>query len=218
MNSETVVAALVTLIAGLLIGVLLGRGSRSREARQNAAIEAELNKTREDVEKYRNQVNHHFEKTADLMGELTDSYKEMTRRYKKVYEHLAEGANTLASVDTSRMITSSTIDRLIYEANEDTHVAEKSAAGQSGGNAGEDRPEPADSSAPPAGDEKATKPQPGRMAEGRGDRQERPTATTRANRQGKKPKPPAPDAPASSQKSDRQPIRETQGKKGTGES
>ncbi len=126
MNIETILIAAITLLVGIGIGFLIGRSSMAEAAEHSAEIESELQKIKQDTDDYRNQVNHHFEKTAELVGELTNSYKDMTQRYKKVYEHLAQGAQTLASVDTSKMIVASTIDQLIYEANEDTHVAEKS--------------------------------------------------------------------------------------------
>ncbi len=127
MNIETILIVTIVLLIGIGIGFFIGRKSMTKTVEHSAEIEAELWKTKQDTDEYRHQVNHHFEKTAELVGKLTNSYKDMTQHYKKVYEHLAQGAQTLASVDTSKMITASTIDQLIYEANEDTHVAEKSS-------------------------------------------------------------------------------------------
>lgn len=127
MSVEMMLFGAVGLVLGLGIGFLIGRSAVSKVAEHSAEVEAELWKTKQENEEYHHKVNHHFEKTAELVGELTDSYKDMTQRYKRVYEHLAQGAQSLASVDTSKMITASTIDQLIYEANEDTHVAEKSS-------------------------------------------------------------------------------------------
>lgn len=126
MSIETLLIAAIGLLIGIGIGFFIGRSSMTKAVEHGAEIEAELWKTKQETDDYRHQVNHHFEKTAKLVGELTNSYKDMTQSYKKVYEHLAQGAQTLASVDTSKMIAASTIDQLIYEANEDTHVAEKS--------------------------------------------------------------------------------------------
>ncbi len=127
MSLEILLMAAIGLLIGIGIGFFAGRSSMAKETKQKAEIESELWQTKREVEDYRHQVNHHFEKTAELMGNLTDSYKEMTLRYKAVYEHLAHGAQTLASREVSKKLSASTIDQLIYEANEDIHVAEKNA-------------------------------------------------------------------------------------------
>ncbi len=127
MSIEMMLMAAIGLLIGIGIGFFVGRSSMAKEAEQKAEIESELWQTKREVEEYRHQVNNHFERTAELIGGLTDSYKEMTQRYKAVYEHLAQGAQTLASREVGKKLAASTIDQLIYEANEEIHVAEKSA-------------------------------------------------------------------------------------------
>ncbi len=126
MNIEMILMAAIGLLVGIGIGFFLGRSSLAKATEQRAEIESELWQTKREVEEYRHQVNNHFEKTAELLGNLTNSYKEMTQRYKAVYEHLAHGAQTLASREVGKKLAASTIDQLIYEANEDMHVAERS--------------------------------------------------------------------------------------------
>ena len=125
MSIEMIVTAAIAFIAGIGIGFFIGRSSMATAVEQSAEMEAELKKARQDRDHYRHQVKNHFEKTAELVGDLTNSYRDMTRCYKEVYEHLAQGAQTLANGDADMMIAASAIEKLIYEANEDAHVAKK---------------------------------------------------------------------------------------------
>jgi hypothetical protein len=52
-------------------------------------LRAELEAARSEMERYKASVNRHFSKTSDLVSELTQDYV-------KVYQHLAEGAQTLS--------------------------------------------------------------------------------------------------------------------------
>ncbi len=78
---------IITFAFGLGIGfavayVLFPRGQRLRE------LEEELATARTALENYRGEVNRHFQKTAELFGDMTD-------RYRAVYRHMAQGAQTL---------------------------------------------------------------------------------------------------------------------------
>lgn len=76
-----VAVAIVALIIGLLIGKSLGKNDAASEA--NAQAQKEL-------ESYKEAVSEHFGKTADLVDNLTQSYKE-------VFEHLGSSAKDLLS-------------------------------------------------------------------------------------------------------------------------
>ncbi len=83
MDNQTLFLVTATL-AGIAIGVLImyflsGKGSSS--AKSVAQVEEKLTKYQEDV------VSH-FEQTADLVDELTQSYK-------KVFDHLGQSAREL---------------------------------------------------------------------------------------------------------------------------
>jgi len=83
MDNQTLFLITATL-AGIAIGVLImyflsGKGSSS--AKSVAQVEEKLTKYQEDV------VSH-FEQTADLVDELTQSYK-------KVFDHLGQSAREL---------------------------------------------------------------------------------------------------------------------------
>ena len=77
----------IALTAGALIGALAYR-LLAPSIRQAEQVKSELDAARDDLESYRDSVNEHFDKTAELVNELTQDYV-------KVYQHLAEGAQTL---------------------------------------------------------------------------------------------------------------------------
>ncbi|HFC54090.1 MAG TPA: DUF1043 family protein [Gammaproteobacteria bacterium] len=210
-----VLTGVIGLLAGFIAGFLAGRASRAKDARRSTEFESELQNARQEAEEYRNRVNQHFEKTAELVGDLTNSYRDMTRRYRKVYEHLAQGAHTLASTDTGRMITSSTIERLIYEANEDTHVAEKSIPEQPGTKAKASRPERSEVPQPGTGKQHGKRKPASEKTEEKTPDKEKPAAATGTGQQDKKPKQAETGNPISSKVEQKQ---STEGKKGTGKS
>ena len=71
--------------------LLVARGRRTHE------LEAELNQLNESFTGYRDQVTGHFMHTSELVQEMTQSYR-------KVYEHLATGAQHLCD-DSARSPT-----------------------------------------------------------------------------------------------------------------
>ncbi len=78
----------IALCAGVVLGALLHRMFSSSPGDADK-LRAELERTRSEMERYRASVNSHFSKTSDLVSELTQDYV-------KVYQHLAEGAQTLS--------------------------------------------------------------------------------------------------------------------------
>ena len=78
---------ILALIAGVMIGVLAYRyfGPSKKEAEQ---LKTELDAVHEEMAGYKASVNQHFDKTSELVNDLTQNYV-------KVYQHLAEGAQTL---------------------------------------------------------------------------------------------------------------------------
>lgn len=78
--------ALVGAAIGLVIGYLLGRigGGKQDVLRQ------ELNDAHSELARYKDQVNEHFETTAELVNGLTEQYRQ-------VHQHLAAGAQTLCN-------------------------------------------------------------------------------------------------------------------------
>ena len=75
------------LVGGGIIGAIAYRNLAP--ARKEASnLKAELDQARDEMESYKASVNSHFDKTSELVNELTQDYV-------KVYKHLAEGAQVL---------------------------------------------------------------------------------------------------------------------------
>ena len=77
----------ISLIAGALIGALAYR-LLSPSVKQASKIKADLDQTRGELASYKASVGQHFDKTSELVNDLTQNYV-------RVYQHLANGAQTL---------------------------------------------------------------------------------------------------------------------------
>jgi uncharacterized membrane-anchored protein YhcB (DUF1043 family) len=78
----------IVFAGGIFLGVLLLRLFNPKTG-DVEKLQAELDQARKDMESYKADVNTHFNKTSDLVNELTQDYV-------KVYRHLAEGAQALS--------------------------------------------------------------------------------------------------------------------------
>ena len=98
--SALVLTALVCLIIGALIGyaVLANMGSAGSG---NRTLETRLQAAEQQLADYQTQVAQHFQRTAELVNNLTTSYRE-------VHEHLANGASNLANPEISQHFLSET--------------------------------------------------------------------------------------------------------------
>lgn len=96
----TLSAVLTFTLAGIIAGTFIGIFFIQRKG-ENSQRQAELEKQVLDMQKqqqeYQSEVSDHFQQTAQLLNQLTDSYKD-------VHTHLAKGANLLADANTSASI------------------------------------------------------------------------------------------------------------------
>lgn len=83
-----------TVIVSLLVGIAIG-GFGAHFLLPRARVHRAEQKVRKEFEDYREQVAEHFARTAGLINQLTDSYKD-------VFEHLQSGANRLLDEDQLR--------------------------------------------------------------------------------------------------------------------
>ena len=83
---------IIALVAGALIGALAYR-LLAPSVKQADKIKTELDVARDELDSYKANVNQHFDKTSELVNDLTQNYV-------KVYQHLAEGAQTLGDNKT----------------------------------------------------------------------------------------------------------------------
>ena len=85
--------ALALAIGGAMWGYAFGRNDSpegTQEREKSKALEQELGSLKTEFTSYRDEVNNHFKTTADLVHELTNSYR-------AVYEQLASGSEKLCS-------------------------------------------------------------------------------------------------------------------------
>jgi uncharacterized membrane-anchored protein YhcB (DUF1043 family) len=78
----------LVFVVGFLGGSWWRRG-RDEDRRMAVRLERELSEARADLERYRERVSQHFEKSSDL-------FRDLTSQYSSLYKHLAEGARDLA--------------------------------------------------------------------------------------------------------------------------
>ena len=79
----------IALIAGAMIGVLIYRFF-TPSIKELDEVQSELADARAELGKYKADVSQHFDKTADLVNDLAQNYV-------RVYQHLAQGADTLGA-------------------------------------------------------------------------------------------------------------------------
>ncbi|MFT5721789.1 MAG: uncharacterized membrane-anchored protein YhcB (DUF1043 family) [Motiliproteus sp.] len=87
-NQSIWLVGAATFVIGIILGLLIAR--RSSSSRSKDALIEELNEARREFEDYKIDVSTHFAKTADLVNNLTSSYRD-------VHQHLSSSASQLCS-------------------------------------------------------------------------------------------------------------------------
>lgn len=82
------------LAVGLAAGLLLARIIKGDNPARVNELENRLQDLQRDQAEYRNQVSEHFNTTAELVHQMTESYRD-------VYQHLASGAQNLCTEDVA---------------------------------------------------------------------------------------------------------------------
>lgn len=93
--STLVITALITLAAGLGLGLLLAR--RNDNSPRSAELEKRLTEAEGTLHDYQRDVTEHFARTAELVNNLTENYRAM-------HEHLANSALKLTTTEVSRQL------------------------------------------------------------------------------------------------------------------
>ncbi|HSG61139.1 MAG TPA: DUF1043 family protein [Pseudomonadales bacterium] len=95
--NELILAAIASLILGGVAGLVFGN-SKNTANKKNKDLEKSLAESQEELRGYQKQVNEHFQKTAELVRELNESYR-------GVHQHLAQGAHQLAQMNPSAYLS-----------------------------------------------------------------------------------------------------------------
>lgn len=99
MEQETMVLLAVVGFAGLLIGLLIGKAIGGTNSSSTKKVEQEF-------QEYKRQVSEHFGKTADLVDNLTHSYKD-------VFDHLGSSAKALLSEEELKKHLQSRVEKVV---------------------------------------------------------------------------------------------------------
>ncbi|MEC9341617.1 MAG: DUF1043 family protein [Pseudomonadota bacterium] len=91
LTEDPVILGAVAAVFGLLVGMVL-TGLVGRLYGGSAQSERHAKKAEQALESYKAEVTAHFEKTAELFGDLTESYR-------AVYEHMAQSAQGLCDAE-----------------------------------------------------------------------------------------------------------------------
>ena len=78
-----------TIMAGWAAGIIYER-TTGTSAKQAAKLEADLERTRDDFTRYRQDTAKHFGKSADLLGRMATDYRELLA-------HFVDGAHELCA-------------------------------------------------------------------------------------------------------------------------
>ena len=111
--------SIISLVAGAMIGALAYR-LLAPSVKQAGKIKSELDVSREELDNYKASVNQHFNETSELVNDLTQNYV-------KVYQHLAEGAQTLGDSKTFTNLLEQHQGRVSIAVDDETNVTDKVA-------------------------------------------------------------------------------------------
>ncbi len=84
-------------------GFYFGRNN-SPDSKEKIRLETELKQRTDELESFQNKVTNHFEKTANLFNQVSDSYQTL-------YDHMAKSSSQLCSSQTFKAMPKSTKDR-----------------------------------------------------------------------------------------------------------
>ena len=99
------------LTAGVLIGIVICRRF-TPSITDVDELRVKLEHSRTELERYRESVNGHFNKTSDLVNDLTQDFV-------KVYRHLSEGAQTLSDAPEFSHVLEQPKDKVLISKDEE---------------------------------------------------------------------------------------------------
>lgn len=101
-----IVVYLLLVLAGVVIGIAVGRLSSDKQRVGKAEVERDA--ARQALADYRQQVTDHFQHTGELFDRITADYRSL-------YEHLASGATELCDVPRHDVLQSEPERRRLTE-------------------------------------------------------------------------------------------------------
>ena len=101
----TTIVWIIVVLVCLAGGIWLGRYT-APGVEKARSMEQERDEAHAELQRYREDVRTHFEKTAHLFNEVTSGYRNL-------YEHLAEGSERLGTGPSAGMLESKPEDRTL---------------------------------------------------------------------------------------------------------
>ncbi|MFT4463900.1 MAG: Z-ring associated protein ZapG [Sodalis sp. (in: enterobacteria)] len=80
--------ALIGLVVGIIIGAVAMRWLGNRKLRQQQTLQHELEKSKAELDEYREELTSHFARSAELLDNMADDYRQL-------YQHMAKSSNSL---------------------------------------------------------------------------------------------------------------------------
>lgn len=121
---------IVCLAVGLVAGMLIAKRFSGSNPAKVSELETRVQELQRHHAQYRDDVSSHFNTTAELVQQMTESYRD-------VYQHLAGGAQDLCTDDVASKLLPATEQSMFYHVDDDAleppkDYAPKKAPGQSG--------------------------------------------------------------------------------------
>ncbi len=101
-----------SLAIGVCIGIIAASRLKNATPARITALEESLLELKTQHQKYRENVGEHFGMTAELVQQMTESYRD-------VYQHLANGAQELCSGDIANKLLPASKDAVFGSASGD---------------------------------------------------------------------------------------------------
>ncbi len=139
MSGWILLAVAVLFFGGLLWGFMVGRSTNTAH-QQAKRLEGELNEVRGEYDQYKEQVTQHFATTAELVNNLTASYR-------AVYQHLASSSQSLCG-DNAPKLSMEGGDRLLAERSQDERDVTPETAAEAAAEASTEAPVEVQAEAP----------------------------------------------------------------------
>ncbi|MDH5432335.1 MAG: YhcB family protein [Gammaproteobacteria bacterium] len=110
------------LLAAVAFGFYLGR-QYSGNAQEKQKLEEEIREKQAELDQFRGKVNQHFETTAKLFNQVSESYQDL-------YDHIAKSSNQLCATQTFNSLPEKSRDAEALENNTSEVKADSDSADQ----------------------------------------------------------------------------------------
>lgn len=106
---------IVCLAIGVAAGLLIARQGQMNSPVKVSELETQIEGLQRTHAEYREQVSEHFNTSAELVQQMTESYRD-------VYQHLASGAQSLCTEDVASKLLPASDEDLFAETRSDDQL------------------------------------------------------------------------------------------------